>query len=212
MFRMIRIYARVSTIGQDLKQQVKYLKNYASKQYNDDDVVITVYQEKKSGTSKTSREELKRLVSDLRQDDIVLVTKIDRLARSVKDLRELIDTINGKGATVSFIDNNLTFTGNQDDMMSKLLLNMLGAIAEFERDLIVSRTQAGKQYAKENNVDYREGRPKRVLNERYLHALDLCQNHTVKEVAKLTGLSEATIYRIKRQYKEEKEVKQMLDK
>lgn len=210
---MIRLYARVSTIGQDLKQQVKYLKNYANNHYamyTTDEIVL--YQEKKSGTSRQARDELKRLLTELQADDIVLVTKIDRLARSVKDLRELIDIINDKGATVSFIDNNLTFTGKKDDTMSKLLLNMLGAIAEFERDLIVARTQAGKQYAKENNLNYKEGRPKRVLNQRYLHALDLCQNHTVKEVAKLTGLSEATIYRIKRQYKEEKEVKEMLDK
>lgn len=209
---MIRLYARVSTIGQDLKQQVKQLKSYVSNHYamyTSDEIVV--YAEKKSGTSRNSREELERLLDDLTKGDIVLVTKIDRLARSVKDLRELIDTINGKGATVSFIDNNLTFTGNQDDMMSKLLLNMLGAIAEFERDLIVSRTQAGKQYAKENNLDYKEGRPKRVLNTRYLHALELCNNHTVKEVSKLTGLSEATIYRIKRQYKEEQEVKKMLN-
>lgn len=210
---MIRIYARVSTVGQDLKQQVKQLKNYVANHYamyTTDDIVI--YQEKKSGTSKNSREELKRLLDDLRTDDIVLVTKIDRLARSVKDLRELIDLINDKGATISFIDNNLTFSNDKDDMMSKLLLNMLGAIAEFERDLIVSRTQAGKQYAKENNLNYKEGRPKRVLNTRYLHALELCNKHTVKEVSKLTGLSEATIYRIKKQYKEEQEVKEMINK
>lgn len=206
------MYARVSTIGQDLKQQIKQLKTYASNHYatyTSDEIVV--YQEKKSGTSRQAREQLAELIDALQADDIVLVTKIDRLARSVKDLRELIDIINGKGATVVFIDNNLTFTGKQDDTMSKLLLNMLGAIAEFERDLIVSRTQAGKQYAKENNVDYREGRPKRVLNKKYMHALDLCKEHTVKEVSEMTGISEATIYRIKRQYKEEKEVKQMLN-
>lgn len=207
------MYARVSTIGQDLKQQVKQLKKYVSNHYatyTSDEIVL--YQEKKSGTSRRAREQLAELIDALQADDIVLVTKIDRLARSVKDLRELIDIINDKGATIVFIDNNLTFTGKKDDTMSKLLLNMLGAIAEFERDLIVARTQAGKQYAKENNVNYREGRPKRVLNERYMHALELCNNHTVKEVAKLTGLSEATIYRIKRQYKEEKEVKEMINK
>lgn len=209
---MLRIYARVSTVGQDLKQQIKQLKSYTSNHYATyDKEEIIVYAEKKSGTSRNSREELEQLLDDLRKGDIVLVTKIDRLARSVKDLRELIDTINGKGATVVFIDNNLTFTGNQDDMMSKLLLNMLGAIAEFERDLIVSRTQAGKQYAKENNLNYREGRPKRVLNKKYMHALDLCNDYTVKEVSEMTGISEATIYRVKRQYKEEQEVKEMLD-
>lgn len=91
--------------------------------------------------------------------------------------------------------------------MQMLMLNMLGSFAEFERDLIVSRTQEGKAYAKANNKDYKEGRPPRQLNARYLHAIDLMETHTMKEVEQMTKISRATLFRIKKQYKQEQAMK-----
>lgn len=82
-----------------------------------------------------------------------------------------------------------------------LMLNMLGAFAEFERDLIVTRTQEGKQWAKANKKEFRDGRPTRKLDARYKHAIDLMYDNTMKQVSKKTAISESTLYRIKRQAK-----------
>ncbi len=101
------------------------------------------------------------------------MTKIDRLARSIVDLNSIISTLNHEGVTITFLDNALTFEPNKSDSMQTLMMNMLGSFAQFERDLIVTRTQEGKQWHRANNKNYREGRPKRVLNDKYKHALEL---------------------------------------
>ena len=78
---------------------------------------------------------------------------------------------------------------------------MISAFAEYERDLIVSRTAEGKRYAKQHNPNYREGRPKRVITKRYRKIYDYSLNHTIKETAQLTGVSESTVKRIRKQVK-----------
>lgn len=94
------------------------------------------------------------------------MTKIDRLARSIVDLKELVQAFLDKVVTVTFIDNNMTFRPNEHDSMQTLMLNMIGSFAEFERDLIVTRTAEGKAYAKANNKNFKGGRPKRRLNDK----------------------------------------------
>lgn len=83
------------------------------------------------------------------------------------------------------------------------MMNMLGSFAQFERDLIVTRTQEGKQWYRANKKGYREGRPKRVLNDRYKHALELMETNSMREVEKKTNISISTLKRIKKQYREE---------
>ena len=87
--------------------------------------------------------------------------------------------------------------------MQTLMMNMLGSFAQFERELIVTRTQEGKQWHKANNKNYREGRPKRVLNDRYKHAIELMKVLSMKEVVKKTDISLSTLKRIKKQAIEE---------
>ncbi|MGH2252068.1 recombinase family protein, partial [Enterococcus faecalis] len=72
--------------------------------------------------------------------DKVLVTKIDRLARSIVDLNSIISSLNNLGVSIIFLDNALTFEPNKSDSMQTLVMNMLGSFAQFERDLIVTRT------------------------------------------------------------------------
>ena len=72
------------------------------------------------------------------------MTKIDRLARSIVDLNSIISSLNHSGVTITFLDNALTFEPNKSDSMQTLMMNMLGSFAQFERDLIVTRTQEGK--------------------------------------------------------------------
>lgn len=191
---MIKGYSRVSTSKQDLNSQIEKLKIKGAHE---------IYQEKYTGTSKQGRKELEKLLIGLQPGDRVIVTKIDRLARSITDLREIINEIIGKEASIEFLDNILVFEPNSSNSMNMLMLNMLGAFAEFERDLIVTRTQEGKQWAKANKKEFRDGRPKRKLDARYKHAIDLMHDNTMKKVSKKTGISESTLYRIKRQAKSE---------
>ncbi|MCM6930543.1 recombinase family protein [Enterococcus italicus] len=189
-------YARVSTSKQELDNQVSKLKLNGAE---------VIYSEKFTGTKKSERKELSKLLNIVKSGDEVIVMKIDRLARSITDLRELVNEFLGKGVSVSFIVDNMSFKASEKaSPLQVLMLNMLGSFAEFERDLIVSRTQEGKAYAKANNKDFREGRPPRQLNKRYLHAVELMETHTMREVEQMTKISRATLYRIKRQYKAER--------
>lgn len=131
------------------------------------------------------------------------MTKIDRLARSIVDLNSIISSLNNSGVTITFLDNALTFEPNKSDSMQTLMMNMLGSFAQFERDLIVTRTQEGKQWHRANNKNYREGRPKRILNDKYKHALELMETNSMREVERKTGISLSTLKRIKKQAKEE---------
>ena len=115
-----------------------------------------------------------------------------------KELEELLSIVK-----TGFLDNALTFEPNKSDSMQTLMMNMLGSFAQFERDLIVTRTQEGKQWHRANNKNYREGRPKRVLNDKYKHALELMETNSMREVERKTGISLSTLKRIKKQAKEE---------
>ncbi|OTN83628.1 resolvase [Enterococcus faecium] len=109
---------------------------------------------------------MEELLSTVKNGDKVFVTKIDRLARSIVDLNSIISTLNQSGVTISFLDNALTFEPDKNDSMQTLMMNMIGSFAQFERDLIVTRTQEGKQWHRANKKGYREGIPKRVLNDK----------------------------------------------
>lgn len=189
-------YTRVSTSNQDYQTQIQKLENAGAEK---------IFSEKYTGTKKEGRRELKNLQDTVKKGDQVLVTKIDRLARSIVDLNSIVSSLNEKGVTVTFLDNSLTFEPDKKDSMQTLMMNMLGSFAQFERDLIVTRTQEGKQWHKANNKNYREGRPKRVLNDRYKHALELMKTHSMREVVKMTDISLSTLKRIKKQAREEED-------
>lgn len=138
-------YSRVSTSNQDYKTQIQKLENARAEK---------IFSEKYTGTKKEGRKELEELLSTVKSGDQVLVTKIDRLARSIVDLSKFISNLNSAGVTITFLDNALTFEPNQNDSMQTLMMNMLDSFAQFERDLIVTRTQKGKQWHKANNKNY----------------------------------------------------------
>ena len=189
-------YTKVSTSNQDYQTQIQKLENAGAEK---------IFSEKYTGTKKEGRNELINLQDTVEKGDRVLVTKIDRLARSIVDLNSIVSFFNDKGVTVTFLDNSLTFEPDKKDSMQTLMMNMLGSFAQFERDLIVTRTQEGKQWHKANNKNYREGRPKRVLNDRYKHALELMKTHSMREVVKMTDISLSTLKRIKKQAREEEQ-------
>lgn len=126
-----------------------------------------------SATNQSGRNELIKLLDLLKLGDTVLVKIIDRLPRSIRDLRMIVDEIIKKDSSVIFIDDKMEFNGaEKSSPLQTMMLNMLGSFAEFERDLIVTRTQEGKAYDKKINKSYHEGRPKKKLMTRKMEAYD----------------------------------------
>lgn len=109
-----------------------------------------VFTDKVSGST-SQRPQLTALLAHAREGDTVVVHSMDRLARNLDDLRSLVNGLTGKGVRVEFIKEGLTFTG-EDSAMSKLLLSVMGAFAEFERALIRERQREGIEAAKKAGV------------------------------------------------------------
>ena len=131
-------YIRVSTLDQNTDRQLEGVK------------LDKVFTDKASGKD-TARPQLQAALEYLREGDLLLVHSMDRLARSVDDLRRLVLDLTKKGVHVQFVKENLTFTG-EDSLMSNLLLSLLGAVAEFERSMIRERQREGIELAKKKGV------------------------------------------------------------
>lgn len=181
-------YARVSTKGQakdgnSLEVQEKALKESGA---------IKVYVDAFSGT-KTDRPEFDKLLRILVSGDTLIVTKLDRFARSMSQGSDLVSKLIERGIKVHII--NIGIMDNTPT--SKLIRNIFFAFAEFERDMIIERTTEGKAIAKQN-PDFREGRPKKYKKVQIEHALELLQNNSYTQVEQLTGISKSTLIRAKR--------------
>jgi DNA invertase Pin-like site-specific DNA recombinase len=175
-------YARVSTRDQNLNPQIEALKAAGAE---------TIYREKISG-ARADRPQLARLVAKLTPGDIVVVTKLDRLGRSTRELLELIERISKAGAAFRSLGDPLWDTSSSQ---GRLLSTLLAAIADFERDLIRERTGAGRERAMAAGVKF--GR-KRKLSD-YQRAEAVRRRHageTLAAVAKSYGVSLAMISRL----------------
>ena len=176
-------YARVSTVHQDLQGQLRALKNEGCE---------VIFQDKLTGTNK-NRPQLQQLLHKIQKDDTLVITKLDRLARSAMDGIETIKKLFEQGVKVHVLNMGLV----EDTPTGRLILNVMLAFAEFERDMIVERTQEGKAIAKQD-PNFQEGRPKIYGKEQIDHALKLKEIHTYKQVEKKTGISKSTLIRAKR--------------
>lgn len=177
-------YVRVSSFDQNAQRQLEHLE------------VDRVFTDKASGKD-TQRPQLQALFEYAREGDMIVVHSMDRLARNVDDLRRIVQTQNKRGVSVQFIKENLTFTG-EDLPMANLMLSVLGAVAQFERDLIKERQREGIAIAKQRGV-YR-GRQKALSRER---AAELQQRVHLGEkksaLAREFGISRETLYQYLRQ-------------
>lgn len=182
-------YARVSTLNQDLASQVAQLKEAGA---------TKVFKEKFTGTT-SDRPEFNKLLEVLKPGDELVITKLDRLARNTREALEVIESLLENDITISVL--NLGKIENTS--IGRMIYTILLSVAELERDMIVERTKEGKAWAKKNNPNYKEGRPKRKLTPKYIHAISLLENHSYNEVAKMTGISKSTLQRIKKQYNAE---------
>ena len=188
-------YARVSGLSQDLAQQKEQLVRNGVDEDN-------IYAEKFTGTTE-QRPKWQKLNKQLRKDDEVVFTKVDRIGRSVKVAVDIVNDLLDKGVKVYIIQ--LNGYVNKQDAMGKMLFNFLTIMAEFEHDMIVDRLAQGKAYAKAHNPNYHEGRPKRRITNRYRKIYELSKEHSIKETAEISGVSESTVKRIRKQIRDEQQ-------
>lgn len=177
-------YARVSTLHQELEAQLQTLEKEGCDK---------IYSDKFTGT-KTDRPEFNKLLLELNAGDTLIVTKLDRLARTTADGINLVKSLFEKRIKVHVLNMGLI----EDTPTGRLILSVMLAFAEFERDMIVERTQEGKAIAKQKG-DFREGRPKKFTKKQIEHALTLLETHSYKQVEEITGISKSTLIRAKKQ-------------
>lgn len=191
---MIIGYARVSTKGQatkgnSLEEQERALKEAGC---------TVIYKDTFTGT-KTDRPQFNKLLKDIKSGDTLIVTKLDRIARSLTQGSELISDLIDKDIKVNIL--NIGIMDNTP--ASKLIKNIFFSFAEFERDMIIERTAEGKAIAKQK-PNFKEGRPKEYTETQINMALDLLEKHSYTEVEKMTKISKSTLVRAMRIRKLEK--------
>lgn len=123
----------------------------------------------------------------------MVVTKLDRIARSATQGIELVQKLLDRGIVVHVLNMGLM----DNTPTGKLIRNIMLAFAEFERDMIVERTQEGKAIAKQN-PDFKEGRPKKFSKAQVSHAVELLDEYSYKQVEQMTGISKSTLIRAKK--------------
>lgn len=186
-------YARVSTLAQDLKVQKQQLLEAGVDKEN-------IFAEKYTG-AKTDRPEFNKLMTTLQEHDELVIPKLDRLARNTREALDVMEELLNKDVTITVL--NLGKVENTP--IGRMIYTILLSVAELERDMIAERMREGKEFAKKNNPNFKDGRPKRLLTPKYLHAIDLLQTYSYREVEKMTGISKSTLQRIRRQYKAEQQ-------
>lgn len=177
---MIYGYARVSTAGQDLEGQMQQLRAAGCTE---------IYSEKFTGTTK-DRPQFKAVLDAVQTGDTLIVTKLDRFARSAEDAIHIIKELHQNGVCVDILNMGMV----DNTATGKLLLTILAGFAEFERDMIVERLSEGKAIAKQN-ANYREGRPAKYTKQQLDHAMQLLATNSFKQVEALTGISMSTLKR-----------------
>jgi DNA invertase Pin-like site-specific DNA recombinase len=175
-------YARVSAADQDFDGQIERLKASGCEK---------IFAEKASGKSTNGRHELDRAIKALKASDTLVVVRLDRLARSVRDLLRLLDDIKAAGASFRALDDPWCDTTTPQ---GELILTVMGGLAEFERKLIRQRCEEGIQLAKAKGKQF--GRP-RVLDigQRRRIAERYAAGETMAALASDYGCGEATIWR-----------------
>ena len=191
---MIYGYARVSTKGQakdgnSLEAQEKeILERYEN---------AKIYKEAYTGTT-TDRPIFNDIINQIKENDMIVVTKLDRLARNTVEGIQIVKEIFKKKASVHVLNVGLL----EDTAMGQFFITTLLGVAELERNQIVERTQTGKAMAKANaqarGEKFVEGRPEKFDAMQIENALNLLETHSYSEVVKLTGISKSTLIRAKK--------------
>ena len=183
---MIYGYCRVSTKGQakdgnslDAQEQ-EILSKYSD---------AHIYKEAYTGTT-TDRPVFNEVIQQMQENDLLVVSKLDRLARNTEEGIKIVKNLFLKKCSVHVLNVGLL----EDTAMGQFFITTLLAVAELERNQIIERCQAGKAIARQN-PDFVEGRPKKYNQKQLDHALDLLLDHSYKEVVQMTGISKSTLIR-----------------
>ncbi|WP_375537782.1 recombinase family protein [Curtobacterium sp. MCBD17_030] len=177
-------YVRVSSTDQNLDRQREAIGD-----------VDRVFEEKVSGGSRTDRAALLDCIRYIRDGDTVRVASMDRLARSLGDLRDIVDEITAKGASVEFVKEQQTYSRDTDDAIGRLMLNLLGAFAEFERTLIRERQREGIRLAR--TAGKYKGRTRKLTDDQIADArLRVSKGIPKAVVARELGIDRTTLYRM----------------
>ena len=175
-------YARASTNGQEFAGQVAELMAAGC---------AKVFKEKASG-AKTDRPELARVIRGLEDGDVLMVTRLDRLARSTRDLLNVLDAVAKQGAGFKSLKDTWADTTTPH---GRLMLTVLGGLAEFERELIRARTGEGRKRARDRGVKF--GRPRKLTAHQRQEALArLASGETQADVARTYAVDPTTIGRL----------------
>ena len=172
-------YARVSSVDQNLDVQLKTLKSFGCEK---------IYQEKVSGTSTQGRNELKECIEFVREGDELVITRIDRLARSVLDLQLIVKELSDKGVNLSATEQPIS----TKDATSKCFLDMLGVFAELETNLRKERQNEGILRAKQKGVY--KGRKASIDADKIRELKDSGMGATA--IAKEMGIHRDSVYRV----------------
>ncbi|MGX5913451.1 recombinase family protein [Aliidiomarina sp. Khilg15.8] len=175
-------YKRVSSVGQNSERQLDGMT--FDREFSDE-----------CSGSTTDRPELQRLLSHVRDGDAVYVHSIDRMARDLKNLLELIDFFKAKGVDIHFVKEAMSFTPDESNPMQDMMLQVMGAVSQFERALILERQREGIAQAKARGA-YR-GSKKTVDRAKVLEMLQSGVKKT--EIARRLGIGRASIYRVIRE-------------
>lgn len=189
---MIYGYIRVSTVkqaneGNSLEGQQKLLLENGVN-------IENIYQDTYTGT-KADRPAFTKLLNELKDGDTLVVTKLDRFARSMIEGSKVVNDLIERGIRVNVL--NIGMMDNTPS--SKLIRNIFFSFAEFERDMIVERTLEGKQIKMEKDVDATLGRPKKYKRAQRETALKLLEKYSYNQVAEMTGISRRTLIRYKKE-------------
>jgi DNA invertase Pin-like site-specific DNA recombinase len=176
-------YIRVSSADQNTVRQL-------------DNMELDVEFTDKCSGSTIKRPELKRLIEYARAVDTVHVHSIDRMARNLGDLIEIVRTLNDKGVSVKFYQENLLFAADNSNPMSELMLNLLGAVYQFERAMILERQRQGIAQAKADGKY--KGRPRNI--DKPLIIGYLSEGMSISKTAKLAKCGSATVQRVKKEH------------
>lgn len=190
-------YARVSTEDQKLDLQRDALEKAGVDPGQ-------IYEEFASG-AKAKRPELTACLRTLREDDTLVICRLDRLGRSVPDLIKILDQLKAKGVGLRSLTDNFDTT----TAMGIMVFHMLATFAQFERDLVSERTKAGLKAARDRGK--RGGRPLKLSAKdiRIIKQIQKDKTVTAGEIAKRFGVSRATIQRGLKKYREDEEAKQV---
>ncbi|WP_415911925.1 recombinase family protein [Neptuniibacter sp. QD37_11] len=175
-------YARVSTNQQKLDHQIKVLIDQGVRK----DRIFT-----DTASGKTdNREGLQKLLTRAEEGDVILVTKLDRLGRNTLDMVQIIQQLDTQGTSVHFLDDGIRTDGS----MGKMVVTILSAVAQAERERILERTNEGRAEALAAGVKF--GRKPHKGTDKAIEMIN--RDKPIKDVLERTGISRATYYRLKR--------------